>query len=257
MYELVKVLSLLVYPLGFCLLLLALALLFHWRGRHRAGIGLTGVSFGLLWLFSMPLVGDGLLRQLESGWEFQPVDALPAADAVVVLGGAFSSGHGEWPYPDAGGNVDRYWHAARIFRAGKAPIVILSGGRAPSRREGWTEAESGAIFLADMGVPRSAMILDTEALTTRENAVNVDRIVTERGFGSILLVTSASHMRRSLAAFSGVQAKVIPVATDFSVVRSPPFTFRRILPSVSALGRSTRAIHELVGALYYRLRGWS
>lgn len=52
-------------------------------------------SSGLLWLFSMPMVGDGLLCQLESGWEFRPVDALPAADAVVVLGGAFSSGRGE------------------------------------------------------------------------------------------------------------------------------------------------------------------
>lgn len=257
MYEFIKVLSLLIYPLGFCLFLLAIGLLLHLRGRHRAGNGFTGVSFGLLWLFSMPVVGDGLLRQLESGWDYRPVDALPAADAVVVLGGAFSSGHGEWPYPDAGGNVDRYWHAARIFHAAKAPWLILSGGRAPRRREGWTEAESGAIFLADMGVPRSAMILDTEALTTRENAVNVDRIITERGFGSILLVTSASHMRRSLAAFSSVQAEVIPVATDFSVVRRPPFTFRRILPSISALGRSTRAMHELVGASYYRLRGWS
>ena len=256
MYELVKVLSLLVYPLGFCLVLLAVALVFHLRGRHRTGNGLAGLSIGLLWLFSMPAVGDGLIRQIESGWAFEPVDALPSADAVVVLGGAFSSGRGEWPYPDAGGNVDRYWHAARIFRAGKAPVVILSGGRAPSRREGWTEAESGAIFLVDMGVPRSAIVLDTEALTTRDNAVNVNRIVTERGFGSILLVTSASHMRRSLVAFSRVQAKVIPVATDFSTTQNPPFTLRRILPSVSALGRSTRAIHELVGLAYYRLRGW-
>ena len=257
MYEFVKVLSLLVYPLGFCLLLLAVALVFHLRGRHRAGNGLTVVSIGLLWLFSMPVVGDGLLRQLESGWEYLPVDALPEADAVVVLGGAFSSGHGEWPYPDAGGNVDRYWHAARIFHAGKAPVVILSGGRAPSRREGWTEAESGAIFLDDMGVPRSAMILDSEALTTRENVVNVDRIARERGFRSLLLVTSASHMRRSVAAFSDVQAEIIPAVTDFAVVREPPFTLRRILPSTSALGRSTRAVHELIGALYYRLRGWA
>jgi len=255
-YELVKVLSLLVYPLGFCLVLLAVALVFHLRGRHRTGNGLAGVSVGLLWLFSMPVVGDGMIRQIESGWAFEPVDALPSADAVVVLGGAFSSGRGEWPYPDAGGNVDRYWHAARIFRAGKAPVVILSGGRAPSRREGWAEAESGAIFLGDMGVPRSAMLLDTEALTTRENAVNVDRIARERGFSSLLLVTSASHMRRSMAAFSGVQAKVIPVTTDFATTRKPPFTLRRILPSVSALGRSTRAIHELVGLAYYRLRGW-
>jgi len=255
-FELVKILSLLVYPLGFCLALLAVALLLHLRGRRRAGNGLVGVSAGLLWLFSMPAVGDGLMRQVESGWAFEPVDALPSADAVLVLGGAFSSGHGEWPYPDAGGNVDRYWHAARIVRAGKAPLVILSGGRAPSRREGWTEAESGAIFLADMGVPRSAMLLDTEALTTRENVVNVERIARERGFDSILLVTSASHMRRSVAAFSDVQAKVIPVATDFSTTRKPPFTLRRLLPSVSALDRSTRAIHELVGLAYYRLRGW-
>jgi len=45
--------------------------------------------------------------------------------------------------------------------------------------------------------------------------------------------------------------------TDFSVVRNPTFTLTRILPSVSALERSTPAVHELIGALYYRLRGWS
>jgi len=257
MYALTKFFSLLIYPLGLSMLLLLAGLvLFRFR-RHRAGVFTVLAGVGVLWVFSMPAVADRLVRQLEAGWSGVPVEALPVADAVVVLGGAFSSGHGEWPYPDAGGNVDRYWHAARIFHAGKAPLVILSGGRAPSRREGWTEAESGAIFLADMGVPRSAMVLDNEALTTRENAVNVDRIVTERGFASILLVTSASHMRRSLAAFSGSPAEVVPVATDFSTTQNPPFTLRRILPSVSALGRSTRAIHELVGALYYRLRGWS
>jgi len=53
-----------------------------------------------------------------------------------------------------------------------------------------------------------------------------------------------------------VQAKVIPVTTDFATTRKPPFTLRRILPSASALGRSTRAIHEWVGLAYYRLRGW-
>jgi len=257
MYALTKFFSLLVYPLGLSMLLLLAGLVLLRFRRQRAGVFTVLAGVGVLWVFSMPVVADRLVRQLEAGWSEVPVEALPVADAVVVLGGAFSWGNGEWTYPDAGGNVDRYWHAARVFHAGKAGLVILSGGRAPQRTGGATEAEAGAVFLADMDVPCSAMILDNEAMTTRENAVYVAEIIEARGLESLHVVTSASHMRRSLAALGGVDAELIPVATDFAVADNPGFTIRRFLPSASGLSRSTRAVHELIGYWYYRIRGWA
>lgn len=256
MYGLVKFLSLLVYPLGLSMVLLASALLLLVFHRRRAGLIALAGSVIVLWAFASAVVADGLVRSLEAEWPDRPVEAMPEADAVVVMGGAFSSGNGRWVYPDAGGNVDRYWHAARIFHAGKAPRIILSGGRAPHLTHGRSEAESGALFLQDLGVPADALLLDREALTTRENALNIQAIVAERGLESLLVVTSASHMRRSMAALALVDAELIPAATDFTAQPAPGFSIRRYIPSASALSRSTRAIHELVGLAYYRSRGW-
>jgi len=238
-------------------LLWALGLVLVVLRRRRAGVVVLTVGFGWLWLWSMPAVADRLLGSLESGWEARLAASYPRADAIVVLGGAFSSGLGEWPYPDAGGGVDRYWHAARLYHAGKAPVVVLSGGRDPARPESFSEAESGAMFLADMGVPADAMILDSDARTTRDNVVFIGEILRERGLDSFLLVTSARHMDRSLAAFRADGFDPVPVPTDFSVVDDPVFSVRRFLPSASALGRSTAALHEIIGGWFYRVMGWA
>lgn len=256
MYELAKLFSLLVYPLGLSLALLLMGLGLLWRRRHRLAAGALGAGLVVLWAFSTPAVADRLLGWLERDWADRPVEAVPAADAVLVLGGAFSTGNGQWVYPSAGGAVDRYWHAARLYHAGRAPRVILSGGRQPQRTAGLTEAEAGALFLGDMGVPREALILETEALTTRGHVVELAPLIDEHHIASLLVVTSASHMRRSLATLSALEVEITPVATGFSISQPSSFRLRRLLPSAGALSRSTRAMHEIIGILYYRLRGW-
>lgn len=243
------------YPLGIVMVLLVFALVFLLWGRRRVGIGLLTGSILLLWVFSMPAVGNLLIWQLERQWSDVAVEELPRADAVVVLGGAFSSGNGQWTYPSAGGTVDRYWHAARIYHAGKAPIVILSGGRQPHLTGGVSEAESGALFLGDMGIPTTSMILDKASLTTAEHFDNLREIIRTREIRTLLVVTSASHMQRSLATLDRLDVRLIPAATDFSAIENLPFILRDWLPTVSGLSRSTQAFHELLGLWYYRLTG--
>jgi len=210
-----------------------------------------------LWVFSTAVVAEALVRSLERDWPDQAVEALPSADAVVVLGGSFSSGNGRYIYPDASGSVDRYWHAARIYLEGKAPIVIVSGGRSPHLTAGRTEAEMGSLFLQDLGVPSDAIILDKLSLSTRDHAIYLQQIVEDQGLESLMVVTSARHMRRSMETLQGLVPILIPVATDFTVTDNPGFTVRRYLPSASALSRSTTAIHELVGYWVYRFIGWA
>ena len=221
MYWLVKTLSLAVYPLGIAMIALAVALGLVWLGRRRAGIWTLSGAFAWLWIWSMPVTGDALIGWLERDFDYRPAGEVETADAIVVAGGAFSSGLGQWPYPDAGGNVDRYWHAARLYHAERAPLVILSGGRDPRRPESWSEAESGAIFLRDLGVPDTALVLESRARTTRDNATLVAEILEKRGLEEILLVTSAAHMRRTLATFRAAGIDAVPVATDFSLHRGP------------------------------------
>jgi uncharacterized SAM-binding protein YcdF (DUF218 family) len=254
-WELKKLFSGMIYPLGtstFLILLGFLLLLFS--QRRRVGVSLALAGFAWLWLWSTPAVSGWARGSLESPWSQLSAEDSPRVDAIVVLGGAFSH-KAERPYPNAGSAVDRYWHAARLFHAGKAPRIIVSGGRSPGRGQGMTEAEAGQAFLADLGVPADSIVVESEALTTRGNAVEVAELLSRSEVDRIALVTSALHMRRSLAAFRAVGLDPEPAATDFEV-SADPISFRDFLPSAAALADSSRAIHEWVGYWVYWWRGW-
>jgi uncharacterized SAM-binding protein YcdF (DUF218 family) len=82
----------------------------------------------------------------------------------------------------------------------------------------------------------------------------------DRGIKRVLLVTSAMHMPRAHGAFRRLGVDAVPATTDIRVVEVPdkfaqPW-FMRFLPSAAALSDSTGAIHEYLGYVYYRLRGW-
>ena len=252
MYDIVKLLSLLAYPLGVTVLLGLAALTAGIFRRPRWALGLASVALLWLWGWSMPVTSERLRLSLEQAYPNVAVAEVPEADAIIVLGGAFSTNEA-WPYPNASGSIDRYWHAARLYHAGRADRVILTGGGAPDRPTKLTEAEAGAIFLQDMGVPHEALLLDTESRTTRDHVVYLKPIVEEAGLDRLLLVTSATHMRRSEAVFRQADFDVVPVATDFSVGERRGGGLRHYLPSAGALGGSTRVVHEYLGMLFYRL----
>jgi len=254
-WELKKLLSGLVYPLGTATTLLALGLLaLLMIRRRRFGLTLAIAGTAWLWFWSMPIVSDWARGSLEEPWARLSIEASPQADVIVVLGGAFSH-RADRSFPNAGSAVDRYWHAARLFHAGKSPRIIVSGGRSPGRGSGMTEAEAGRLFLLDLGVPEGAILVEDEALTTRGNAVFVAELLEQQSIEGLLLVTSALHMRRSVAAFRAVGLDPVPVATDFEV-SSGDLGLRDFLPSAAALAGSTRAVHEWVGYWVYWWRGW-
>lgn len=256
MYELTKLASLFVYPLGAMFLVAALGLMVYRLGRRRSGLTVLVAALAGLWICSMPVTADTLTRSLEKRYTYLPVEEVPIADAVVVLGGgAFSSDPG-WPYPSAGSNVARYWHGARLYHAGRANKVVLSGAGNPRRPAGPTEAQLGAIFLSDLGVPAENLVLDNSSRTTWEHVGHLVQLLEERGLETFLLVTSAAHMRRAEAVFRSAGLEPVPVATDFTARTESDLSIRRFIPNAQSLSRSTTAVHEYVGFWFYRARGW-
>ena len=244
-----------IYPLGLAVIIVCAGLLLQILRRPRFGALLVVVGLAWLWTWSTPVFSDLVRRTLEQRYVEVPVEEVPQAAVIVVLGGAMQHDQHQ-PYPGLSRAADRYWHAARLFHADRAKRVILSGGRTPGRGPGMTEAEAAAVLMRDLGVPDAALVLETDALTTHENAVNVARMMADRDLRTLLLVTSALHMRRSEAAFRGAGLDPVPVATDFEVRPASNRALRRWLPSASALASSSRAFHEYVGFWYYRARGW-
>ena len=255
MYELVKLLSLLVYPLGIFFLLGLLGVTLAMLRRWRESVGVLLVALIWLWCWSMPVTSERLRAGLEAQYPKLSATEAPEADAIVILGGAFSHDH-TWPYPSAGGAVDRYWHGARLYHAGRASRVVLSGAGNPGHPENLTEAQAGALFLQDMGVPEAALLLDNASRTTHDHVRYLAGMLEAEGLDRLLVITSATHMRRAEAVFLRARLEVIPVTTGFTVRSNPRGGMRRFLPSVGALSGSTRAMHEYIGFWFYRLRGW-
>ena len=234
----------LIAPLGTALALGALALGLGLAGRRRAawGLGLLALLWAGVW--SMPVASEWVQAQIEAPYPPLAMDQVPQAGALVVLGGAMTPHTARRPYADLSSTADRVWHAARLFHAGKAPLLVLSGGGgdAPSAVP---EAEAMRLFLHDLGVPDSALLLESHSGNTRQNASLTAALLAQRGVTRVLLVTSAMHMARASAHFEAAGLAVVPVATDHESL-SPP-SGSRYLPSAKALDDSGRAMKEWVG----------
>ena len=224
------------------LLLVALfALVLRWR-RTALAIGLVALGWTGLW--SLPLASDWLRDSLEARNPVVAAHALPRADAIVVLGG------GGYRWLDEQGELDPYRMprsrvaaGARAWLAGRAPLVILSGGRGRDR----TEAQNMARAITRLGVPRSALLLEQRSHDTRDNALYTARLAREHGVHRVLLVTSALHMPRARLWFRDAGIDVVPVSVPEDLERDRWAV--RWLPSGRALYRSGRALKEYAGLL--------
>lgn len=239
-------------PLGVCLLLALLGLLINRRA-------LTLVALLLLWAFSTPWLALRLTGVLEAPFPLKAAHELPTADAIVVLGGAL---YAPTPPRNPQGNLtdaaDRIDFAAALHRAGKAPLLIYSGG--PYLDNGYSEASGASLLLQQQGVPATALVSESASHTTRENAALTLPILQARQLHRVLLVTSALHMQRGLANFSdaaaasGFALELIAAPCD-PVMITTPRPWMAWLPRSDALDYSRQAVREGLGLLWRRLGG--
>lgn len=232
-------------PLGTSLCLLGLALWLGWRHRWRHSIWLATVAFAWLWVWSLPAASSCLRGTIEYQYPPLALNAYPAASAIVVLGGALAPPAGRSSESNLGAAADRVRYAAHLFHAGKAPLILLSGGADPQQYR-YSEARAMAAFLEELGVAASALLLEEDSRNTRENASYSASLLKAQGVGHILLVTSALHMPRARKLFSDQGFQVVPAPTDFESDQGPSGLLAW-LPDGGALDGSGRAFKELIG----------
>lgn len=240
-------------PLGISTALWLAAFWFLVQRRTRWAGSCAAAGILLLLLFSTPIVAGRLLGSLEDDFAPLEPEAHPEADAIVVLGGVTSSPAAPRVSVHVEEGFDRLLHGMRLLRAGKAPVILLSGGRIGG--SAMSEAEQMKRLALEYGVPGETVLLDTSSRTTRENAVACAELLRGIEAGRILLVTSASHMRRAAAAFTRQGLSVVPAPTDIAVVPKK-WSLLRLVPDARWLRYSTRAVKEYVGYTAYWLWRW-
>lgn len=248
-----KVISLLLYPLGLSLIFLVV------RERLPSWRWLGWAALAILLFFSTPIVSQGLLASLEG--QYPPVNpkSAPKARLIVILGGYLHSPSSQRPlseFTDAG---DRLLMGLRLYRANRAPQILLTGGNIEFLGRGvLPEAQAAKTLLIEWGVPEQAILIEDRSQNTHENAQFTQQLMTKRGIrGPILLVTSGYHLPRSVAIFTKAGFQLSPIPTDYQTGWGEPDLLFQWLPRADALADATLALKEWLGWGIYRLRGWA
>ncbi len=242
-----KILPIFVLPTGLVLALLLFGLI----SRRRSPIW---AALFLFWLCSTPLLSGRLMAAVENyGHRLDPA-TLPKANAIVVLSGMLKTTPGpnntmitEWSEAS-----DRFWGGLALYRAGKAPRLIFTGGWVPWQPHAPSEGEQLRAIAQAQGIPPSAITITGKVSNTAAEAEAVHTLL-KLPNPTLLLVTSAYHMPRAQRLFQQTGCAVIPYPVDFYTGSSQPFTILSFFPSAHAFQQTEMAWRELIGRIYYRV----
>jgi uncharacterized SAM-binding protein YcdF (DUF218 family) len=155
--------------------------------------------------------------------------------------------HGKVPLGDA---AERMTESIALMRKFPNFELIFSGGEGRLVPTGTTEAELAGAFYADQGLDMKRVTLESQARTTRENAIRVAALLGDRCKQPWLLVTSAWHMTRSISEFLAVGCNVTAYPVDFRTGNETSWTDYSM---ASSLVSWQTALHELLGIFVYGL----
>ncbi len=210
-----------------------------------------------LWMLTAPACAERLVA-----WRAGAIPTLAtAADArgaavVVVLGA------GNMTFQARGltlseitwNGVFRVLEGARLYRLLDKPTIVVSGGVTGRDAGARPEAEAMRDAMLELGVPPDHIVLETESKNTREEAIIIARMLAGRASQRIVLVTSPTHMPRSLAVFRAAGLDPIPSAAAYKSDHS--LERLRWLPSDAGLVLLDSVVYDTAATWYYKARGW-
>lgn len=248
MYELAKTLAAqLLMPLPLCLGLWGLGALLLGCRYRRAGWSAFTLGLAVLVLASWGPVAERLLTPLETRYPaLQGLTEAPSAEAVVVLGGGWRPSA---PWSSTARLNDssaiRLMEGVRLWRqAHDLPLIVTGAGRDPKEApiaQGYGDAAKA------LGVPEKRLRRLDRATDTGQEAQAVRKALGEGA--TVVLVTSASHMPRSMRHFQKVGLNPVAAPTHYLMDVGKQHSLGYWLPSARHLHKTERTIYEALGLL--------
>ncbi|MGA2959531.1 MAG: YdcF family protein [Thermodesulfobacteriota bacterium] len=163
------------------------------------------------------------------------------ADLILVLGGGIDKGR----YLTLVSS-HRLVKGAQLYFEGRANKILVSGGI-----PGKVNVPEAAVMAQEakrLKIPAGDILLENKSQNTHAQAVEVKKIADSLQLKSILLVTSFSHMKRSLMTFENLGFKIYPAPADpYERYTDDPMGRLCLFPKL---------VHEYGGMVYYKIRGW-
>jgi uncharacterized SAM-binding protein YcdF (DUF218 family) len=251
MFELKKIISSFMMPLpGLLIIGFAGLMLIMFTTRRKSGCFIVLFSFIFLFLASFQPVSSRLLAPLERQYSaFLPVEG--HIDYIMVLG----SGHvvdDQLPPTSqlSRSALMRLAEGIRIMRMYPGSKLILSGYAASTK---FSHARMLAKVALSLGVAKSNIILLETARDTQEEAQQAARFI---GSHRLVLVTSASHMKRAITEFHLAGLKPIPAPTNYLANKDIAQFWEKYTPKARYLEQTEIYWHETLGMIWQSLKNW-
>jgi uncharacterized SAM-binding protein YcdF (DUF218 family) len=178
-----------------------------------------------------------------AGFQDNQIKKLP----TVVLGGGIHYNVNGNQSELSSISRDRLLKGVLIARENQMPLIYTGG--VGVGYENISEADIAKEFVNNFA--NIEFIQEKEAQTTYENGLEIKKWLKENQYEQIYLVTSAIHMRRSVAVFDRLDIDYIPVISNYSY--SHNLSWLDYLPSRGCLRANMQAVHEWVGLVWYRI----
>jgi uncharacterized SAM-binding protein YcdF (DUF218 family) len=245
-YSLAKLLWPALQPSNLLLLLLAAAVLLGWRRLAVSVLAILALAVVLP-------VGSWLTVPLEERFP-RPGTTPERVTGVIVLGGA------QQPHITASRGVlalnqhgERLIEGLALARRHPEARLLFSGWSARPDEQGTSEQLVNTVFIDLMDFDEDRVIREERSRNTWENALYTRDLIEPDAEDVWLLVTSASHMPRSIGMFRTVGLDLVPWPVDYQTAR--PLRWSGRFSVAGRLDDLDFATREWLALLFYHLRG--
>jgi uncharacterized SAM-binding protein YcdF (DUF218 family) len=205
--------------------------------QHHASLAL--LTECVAWLMSRPL---------EVWYDETPIP-VGTADAIVVLAGSVNPPLPHTPYALVGrDSYVRLQRAVWLFKNWKPLPILFSGGGVDGK---WYAAASRHVLESE-AVPPEMIWTESQSRSTYENALFSSEILRQRNISRIALIVDASSMPRAAACFRKLGLEVLAVPARYSHLN---YELDDFVPTWQAIESNGETLHEIVGLVWYKLRG--
>ncbi len=242
----------LVNPLAFVSVVLFISL-FLIKKKPKTAIWFVVICLVIITVFGNPYFSTFLTRSME--WRHMPNQAMPNADAILLIANGTYVSETPRQRVEVGEEADSVLYSAMYYQQKLAPVIIVSGSS--------VRANSTKVLLMELSVPEDAIIVQANSSNLREDVSLSLEIIKEKEIKSVILVTSALKIDRTMFLLRESDLTVTPAPTNYRVTLSDwqnltdwkwQQIITHLLPTSAALEQTFQALWEYFGLTFYRIR---
>lgn len=154
---------------------------------------------------------------------------------------------------------DRIWQALNLYHAKKIDKILITGDHGYVSDRGLHEAIQLKKVLVSWGIPGGDIITESKSRNTHENAVETKKVLQRSypHFKKFLVITSATHMRRSIACFQKEGMNCSSFSTNVKSGNGDSYYWDQyIVPNFKTLIEWNTLFKEWFGYLTYKIVGY-